>query len=96
MKPEKWREFKRRYPWLGGAAVAVLCLLFLVAAGAFYMANLHAVLKKEIRAGLVEVARQGVKILQTQIAGDENSLKSILYCIFNPFSYIGIILHFFI
>lgn len=77
MKPEKWREFKRRYPWLGGAAVAVLCLLFLVAAGAFYMANLHAVLKKEIRAGLVEVARQGVKILQTQIAGDENSLKSM-------------------
>ena len=77
MKPAKWQEYKRRYPWLGGAAVAVLSLLFLAAAGAFYIANLHAVLKKEIRAGLVEVARQGVKILQTQIAGDGNSLKSM-------------------
>ena len=73
----KLQEFRRRYPWFSGVALAALCLLFLAAAGAFYIAKLHYVLKKEIHAGLAEVARQGVKILQTQITGDGNALKSM-------------------
>lgn len=73
----KLENIKQKYPFLYPflAVTGVLAVLALVSL--LFVGRLQNTLEKEVRSSLEEVARQGVKILQTQIEGDEDSLKSM-------------------
>ncbi len=73
----KIKEIARRYPLLPWFLAVAGFVAALTLACFFYFYQLRGALEAEVRGDLEEVARQGVKILQTQIDGDFNSLKSM-------------------
>lgn len=73
----KLQEIKNKYPFLVPFAGVTGVLAVLALMSLLYVGRLQNTLEAEVRTSLEEVARQGVRILQTQIAGDEDSLKSI-------------------
>lgn len=73
----KLQEIKNKYPFLVPFVAVTGVLAVLALMSLLYVGRLQNTLEAEVRTSLEEVARQGVRILQTQIAGDEDSLKSI-------------------
>ena len=73
----KLQEIKNKYPFLVPFVAVTGVLAVLALMSLLYVGRLQNTLEAEVRTSLEEVARQGVRILQTQIEGDEDSLKSI-------------------
>lgn len=73
----KLQEIKNKYPFLVPFVAVTGVLAVLALMSLLYVGRLQNTLESEVRTSLEEVARQGVRILQTQIEGDEVSLKSI-------------------
>lgn len=73
----KFKELKNEYPFLFPFLAVTGFLAVLALMSLLYVGRLQRTLESEVRSSLEEVARQGVKILQTQIEGDEDSLKSM-------------------
>lgn len=73
----KLQKIKNKYPFLVPFVAVTGVLAVLALMSLLYVGRLQNTLESEVRTSLEEVARQGVRILQTQIEGDEVSLKSI-------------------
>ena len=73
----KLDNLKQKYPFLLPFVAVTGVLAVMALASLLFVGRLQNTLEKEVRSNLEEVARQGVKILQTQIEGDEDSLKSM-------------------
>lgn len=73
----KLQEIKNKYPFLVPFVAVTGVLAVLALMSLLYVGRLQNTLEAEVRTSLEEVARQGVRILQTHIEGDEDSLKSI-------------------